>query len=79
VTLLAPSLRPIAAAHWLPALAQAQNFCQRFPHGRGPKWVGFDTVFLVSPFVTADSVLLILHFTRPEGAVGLSPGFQPSK
>jgi hypothetical protein len=27
------------------ALAQAQNFCQRFPHGRGPAWVGFDTFF----------------------------------
>jgi len=27
------------------ALAQAQNFRQRFPHGRGPAWVGFDTFF----------------------------------
>ena len=41
---------PVATPHYCralaaSALAQAQNFCQRFPHGRGPAWVGFDTFF----------------------------------
>jgi hypothetical protein len=65
------------------ALVPAQNFCQRFPHGRGPAWVGFDTFFpclTVSPSVTADLVFLILHFMRPFRARrpgGRFPGLKP--
>ncbi len=46
VTLAGPVVTPHCyCALATSALAQAQNFCQRFPHGRGPAWVGFDTFF----------------------------------
>ena len=46
VTLAGPVATPhCCGALATSALAGAQNFCQRFPHGRGPAWVGFDTVF----------------------------------
>jgi hypothetical protein len=59
---------PFATPHYCcvlatSVLAQAQNFCQRFPHEHGLAWVGFDPFFPLSPFVTADSVIshLAIH------------------